>query len=100
MSRRTNGVIDKTMAGINVSSVSSTTMFQGAELPGADPPGKRPGSDKSGAARGCAQSGAAVATSKTKSNRRRPIELRRERISWLLRILRPGRIRPAAVPEG
>src|ERR1035438_3037809 len=48
MSRRTKGVIESTMAGIRVSSVSSTTMFQGAELPGAEAPGRRPGKGEAG----------------------------------------------------
>ena len=60
MIRRTKGVIERTMAGIMVSRVSSTTMFQGAELLDAAPPGKRPGIEKPGAACERAQSGAAA----------------------------------------
>src|ERR1039457_3442834 len=75
MSRRTKGVIESTMAGIRVSSVSSTTMFQGAELPGAEAPGRRPGKEKLGAARARAQSGAAARNRRRETGEVRKNEL-------------------------
>src|SRR5208282_20114 len=115
MSRRTKGVIESTMAGIRVSSVSSTTMFQGAEPPGAEAPGKRPGREKPGAARGRAQSGAAARNRRreTREVRKNEVwknEIRRndewqvtEFINQLLKVfLRIVRwpIRPANAPAG
>src|SRR5258708_5534639 len=97
------------MAGIRVSRVSSTTMFQGTEPPGAAP-GKRPGRERPGAACGRAQSGAAAMS----SNRTRPQDLRMDglrkddlskaRINFFLRslfrLLRHWQIRPAISTAG
>src|ERR1700689_5447303 len=65
MSRRTKGVIDRTIAGIMVSSVSRITMFHEAELPGAEAPGKTPGRDNPGCEP--AKSGEAIAGSRKAS---------------------------------
>src|SRR5258708_17031609 len=102
------------MAGIRVSRVSSTTMFQDTEPLGAAP-GKRPGRERPGAACGRAQSGAAA----TRSKRTRPQDLRRDgfrkdelrkddlskaRINFFLRflfrLLRRWKIRPAIAKAG
>src|SRR5271157_565374 len=88
MSRRTNGVIESTMAGIRVRSVSNRTMFQGAELPGAAP-GSRPGKEVPGAGCGRAQSRSDAARSTgTKLNERSKNEVRKPRVIFLLRCFR------------
>src|SRR4030088_3199035 len=101
------------MAGIRVSSVSNTTMFQGTEPPGAAP-GKRPGRERMGTACGRAQSGAGARRSKrTKPQDRRSDGLRKNEIGkarinffpgFLLQLLRRlhrrWRIRPAIAQAG
>src|ERR1022692_1719613 len=114
MSRRTKGVIESTMAGIRVGSVSRTTMFQGAELPradlrGAEAPGRRPGKEKLGAARARAQSGAAARNRRRETGEVRKNELWKNEV-WqftefinqllkvFLRLVRRWPIRPAIAP--
>src|SRR5580658_8040572 len=106
MSRRTKGVIESTMAGIKVSRVSSKTMFQGAELPGAAP-GRRPGSESPDAGAARAQSGAAAANRRTTRPQIRERELlsgkkSKARINFFLflRHFQRRRIRPPSAPAG
>src|SRR5260370_3954595 len=99
MSRRTKGVIDRTIAGIRVSRVSSTTMFQGVELPGADTPGRRLGKEKLGAGCWRAQSGAAASRSK-RTKRQGPRKLFARQLNGFLRLLPCSGIRPIIAQAG
>lgn len=52
-------------------------MFQGAELPGAEAPGRRPGKEKPGAARGRPQSGAAARNKRMETRKVRKNDARK-----------------------